>query len=418
MTRLSPASTVSSLVAAATLAACGGGGGGGETHSPQPIAVIGQASFAANQLGAVGAGTLNTPIGNVSVADDGTLFIPDAFNGRVLGYRNVPESSGVAADFVIGKASLDSPPTPAISQTELGSPVSVSTAAGKMAVADFLGNRVLIYDTVPTATGTAASRVVGQSSFAAKDSAGCTDSGLNAPSRAVLTPNGKLVVTDRDHHRVLIWNTVPQADGQRADVVVGQSDFVHCTANDANQDSTTEPAPSAATVSRPVGVWSDGHRLVVADTGNSRVLIWNQMPLDGAENFKPADVVLGQVGFGAGMPNDADGNGVQDASPAATTMAFPASVHSDGQRLAVADLENHRVLIWNTFPTQSGTPPDRVIGQPDFNHGVANDIDGDGTEDPTTTGLAFKAPRGVLLQGDKLFVTDSLNHRVVIIHLP
>lgn len=404
---------LAAVLVAAGLAACGG-----KADEPFIATVIGQASFQANQPnrgGAIAANTLNTPIGSVALADDGTLYVPDSSNGRVLGYRAVPQLSGASADFVLGKTSFESPSTPVVSQTELGTPISVSVAGGKMVVVD-AANRVLIYSTVPSTSGAAASHVVGQSSFTVTQSAGCTKSGLASPARAVLTPNGKLVVTDRDHHRVLIWNSVPQANAQPADVVLGQSDFVHCTANDADQDSTSDPAPTARTLSGPIGVWSDGHRLVVSDTANSRVLIWNEMPVDSSENFKAADVVLGQVGFERGAPNDVNGDGVQDAKPAAMTMAFPTSIHSDGQRLAVADAVNHRVLIWNTFPTQS-TPPDRVIGQRDFDHGAPNDTDGDGTENPMPSESVFNLPGGVLLQQDKLFVTDSRNHRVVIIGL-
>ncbi|TFZ07051.1 hypothetical protein EZ313_10665 [Ramlibacter henchirensis] len=397
----------------AGIAACGGGGGG-EAPTIPAVTVLGQASFQANQSnqgGAVADNTLDNPIGNVTLSESGTLFVPDTLNGRVLGYRKVPEQNNAPADFVIGKLNLFAPTSGTVSKTDFNSPYSVSIAKGKMAVADRFANRVLIYSEVPSSNAQPATFVVGQSSPTAQDSLGCSRVGLSAPRSAVLTPNGKLVLADLEHHRVLIWNNVPQADLQPADAVVGQPDFTSCAAN------AGAAGPGAETLNEPDALWSDGEKLIVADSLNHRVLIWNRMPADSAERFKPADVVLGQISFSGSAPNDAGGDGIKDAAPGASTFNTPRAVHSDGVRLAVGDTGNHRVLIWNTIPTSSGTPPDRVIGQADSGHGAPNDGNRDGAEDPTPTEAVFKAPRGVYLDGQRLFVSDTMNHRVLIIRL-
>lgn len=394
-------------LAAASLAACGGGG----TPQIPAFTVIGQATFQANQPnqgGAAAAHTLNTPIGNVAVAQDGTLLVPDSLNDRVLGFRQVPESNNARADFVIGKQTLTAPSSDRTSGTDIRNALSVSTANGGMAIAT--DNRVLIYTTVPASDGPPAAVVVGQSSFTASTSLGCTQSGLKNAHSAVLTGDGKLVVADSDHHRVLIWNRVPQSNAQLADAVLGQPDFIHCEQNSAS-------TPGANTFDAPLGLWSDGRRLIVADSSNNRVLIWNQIPLDSSQNFKPADIVLGQTSMTGNVRNDADGDGTEDSAPAATTLAFPSAVHSDGRRLAVADSSNRRVLIWNTIPTNSGTLPDRVIGQADFTHGARNDVNGDGSEDAAPSENVFSGPRGVFLHANRLFVSDATNHRVLIIRL-
>ena len=408
MIRIPELREVVTVFLAASLAACGGKAG--ETYIP-PFTVIGQPSFQANQRnqgGAAAADTLNTPIGNVALAEDGTLFVPDTFNGRILGFRQIPEFNNAPADFVVGKSSLTGPQTKLSPSASLSSPLSVSTAAGNMAIAD--GNRVVIYMGVPTSDGPAAAVVVGQPSFTSTDTLGCTQAGLRNVHSAVLTPNGKLVVADSNHNRVLIWNTVPQTNAQPADAVLGQPDFVHCAENNAS-------GPAANTLAGPFGLWSDGHRLIVADSDNHRVLIWNQMPVDNSQNFRPADIVLGQTSMTGSVENDANGDRTDDGAPAATTLHAPLEVHSDGQRLAITDAGNNRVLIWNSIPTQSGAPPDRVIGQADFSHGARNDVNGDGTEDPSPSEFVLNNPRGVFLHSKRLFVTEAGNHRVLIIRL-
>lgn len=410
MTRHPRVRFAATLLAAACLAACGGQ----EAAPPVPaFTVIGQSTFQgeqANQGGAVAANTLDTPVGNVEVAQGGTLFVPDTHNNRVLAYRQIPDTNNVPADFVLGAEHLDLPGNAGTSRTSMLTPLSVSTALGKMAIADASNNRVLIYASIPTSSAAPADVVVGQPEFGIRTSRGCTQAGLRGPHAATLTSNGKLVVVDQDHHRVLIWNSVPQTDGQLADAVLGQPDFDQCNANNGS-------APTESTMNNPSGLWSDGRRLIVADSTNNRVLIWNQMPAGSSENFKPADVVLGQSSMSGATRNDADGDGIQDAAPSSRSIAFPAEVHSDGMRLAVTDVGNNRVLIWNSIPTRSGTAPDRVIGQADFTHGAPNDVNQDGTEDELPSEAVFNNPRGVFFHGKRLFVSEARNHRVMIIRL-
>jgi hypothetical protein len=102
--------------------------------------------------------------------------------------------------------------------------------------------------------------------------------------------SGKLVVLDTSNNRVLIWNAIPTASGTPADVVLGQKDFTHCLAND--ETGTGAPiAPTAKTLALPVDAASDGTRLFVVDFGNHRVLVWNAIP---TTSQTPADYVLGQ----------------------------------------------------------------------------------------------------------------------------
>jgi hypothetical protein len=230
---------------------------------------------------------------------------------------------------------------------------------------------------------------VGQANFTSGVGISGTSSGLNSPVASIAVA-GKLIVTDRDNHRVMIWNTIPAGDGVVADIVLGQGgDF---TTSDINKGGI-----SATSLWEPAGVWSDGTKLVVQDRGNNRVLIWNDFPTN---NLTPADVVLGQNLFTTGTAN----NGGISAS----TLNFGGSgaVFSKDDQLFVADYDNNRVLIWDTFPTTNFAPADVVLGQADFDDSLAN---AGGLSATTLSG-----PSGLYVEGNQLIVADRNNHRYLI----
>jgi hypothetical protein len=96
----------------------------------------------------------------------------------------------------------------------------------------------------------------------------------------------------------------------------------------------------------PKGIATDGNRLLLADTYNNRILIWNKLPTGN----EPPDLVLGQKNFITNNP----GKGLDQ-------LNWPVAVVTDGEHVIVADTENDRILIWNTFPTQNGQPADIYI---------------------------------------------------------
>ncbi len=85
---------------------------------------------------------------------------------------------------------------------------------------------------------------------------------------------------------MLIWNTIPTANNQAADLVLGEPNFTTAPA------ATVSDLPATASnLFSPVAVTSDGKRLFVTDLGHNRVLIWNSIP---TQNGQAADVVVGQ----------------------------------------------------------------------------------------------------------------------------
>ena len=341
-------------------------------------------------------------------------------------------SNGQGARLIIGQSS----PTrqdPIPSQTVLGAAGGISIVADRLFVADgnrvgavSIGNRALIYpslsgfipelddelpqgDPCPICVGVA-EVVLGQQDF---DSIGpgLQDGFQNAS--AIASDDVRLAVADSNNNRVLIWNSIPTLNGTPPDVVVGQPDPM-----------SLGPGTSQETLRGPQGVWIDGGRLFVADTGNSRVLIYNSIP---SSNGAGADVVVGQPDFDTRPESDLTQSNVQ---PTASGMLNPVSVTVSNGRMLVTDLGFNRVLIFNTVPTQNTAPADIVVGQPDMESNRVNNSPAlcdplpqeppeEGEEEPepmfpTRCGATLSFPRFALSDGQQLFVADGGNDRVLI----
>ncbi len=202
--------------------------------------------------------------------------------------------------------------------------------------------------------------------------------------------------------------------GESADIVLGQQSFTSCASNDTDNDGTSD-TPTAQTLSYPYGVWSDGTLLAVIDAGNERVLLWNTFP---TSNFQAADLVLGQSDFTHNMANDDDQDGTSDATPSARTFKGASmGINSDGTRFCVTDTYNHRVLVWEAFPTVNFQPADSVYGQENFTNNAYNDDDQNGTPDANASARTFYQPVGCYYQGNNMLFSDFKNNRVLIFSL-
>ncbi len=431
-----------------------------------PGTVLGQPDFvsgAANAGGAVGASTLRAPSA-VFVSDSvsvngsaGVVLIADTGNNRVLVHQTATPSTGAAANVVLGQSSMLASASGS-SATRLSSPTGVTAVADAIAVGDTSNHRIMVYNITgalgngasgavigqnpppasspnrggaPAAntlrspsrltavdlgasftlvvsdsrnnrvlgyqglmlpiTNPSATVVLGQSTFT-----GSTPGGqdLNQPSDAIVV-RGRLIISDTANNRVLLFDEIPTAANQTPDVVLGQPDLFSTEPNQGG-------AASASTLKLPTGLASDGTRLVVADTGNHRLLIWTTLPtVDG----EPADIVLGQAGFAGRMPN-------AGSSVGANTLHSPEGIFvDDDDRLAVADRDNNRVLIFGGFSTlASFDPANVVLGQPGFLKNEPNAGEGVGRE-------VLNGPRDVLIGGrggTRLYVADTGNHRVLV----
>ncbi|MGQ0720951.1 MAG: hypothetical protein ACT4PE_05165 [Candidatus Eiseniibacteriota bacterium] len=347
--------------------------------------VIGQSdkgSGTSNAGGSTNAVGMIQPYG----AGSGSFYVTDQLNSRVLGFAGVPGADGMAASFVLGQPDFSSN-NPGTSAQSFEDPFHCVVAGGKLFVVDTGNQRVLIWNSLPT-SNVPADVVVGQPDFDSSDPA-TTQAGLAGPVRAAVA-GSRLIVCDSANHRVLIWNTIPTANGAPADVVLGQTDF-----------TSAVPGMTASRFTAPWALWTDGTRVVVGDTGNRRVLIWSSFP---TSNGEPADVVVGAADF-----SSAGGT-----TPSATSINHPAGAASDGTSLFIADQVFERVLIFTPFPTENGAAATGVLGQASFTNVAPNDANQDGVRDSGPTARTFLSPVDVTVVGDRLLVADHSNNRVLV----
>jgi uncharacterized protein (TIGR03437 family) len=254
--------------------------------------------------------------------------------------------------------------------------------------------------------------VLGQPDFTKNELKPASRTTLRNPI-GVATDGVNLAVADTDNNRVLLWTRIPAENGAPADVVLGQPDFTRVVPNDGQG-----AVPTNRAMRGPQGVWIQGGKLFVADSGNNRVLIWNSIP---RSNHQPADVVLGAPDFNTTVESDL----TKPAAPArANTMRTPVAVSSDGVRLYVTDLGHNRVLIWNSIPTTNNVDASVVAGQPDFTESANNNStklceatekDSEGKDVfPSRCEATLEFPRFALSDGRYLFIADGGNDRILV----
>ena len=115
-----------------------------------------------------------------------------------------------------------------------------------------------------------------------------------------------------------------------ADLLLGQQAF------DQNVELPHRPQ-GAHRFRFPYAASAHGDTLAVADTANNRVLLWRDLPRTGIQ--RPADAVLGQENFDAAGENR--WKAVSDE-----TLCGPYGLWLHGDRLAIADSGNNRVMFW------------------------------------------------------------------------
>ena len=249
-----------------------------------------------------GTATLSSGVVTDQKSNPPRLYIADTYNNRVLAFADARKvKSGDVADLVIGQADFftTAPNSPTFdsnqpSDTGLFQPVGLAVDAnGNLFIADSLNGRVVRYPNpfLAQSQGRAqqANLVIGQSGFNFKIQ-DVTRTNLGRPLGVTLTVDGHLVVADSQYNRVLLYKKLATGDftnGMAAITVLGQRDFT--TAAPGNGDDKLNTP-------HHLSVDSDD-RLYVADTGNSRIAIFNSI-LQSSNGSSPV-FSIGSIG-----PND------------------------------------------------------------------------------------------------------------------
>jgi hypothetical protein len=390
----------------AGVSACHGSNSDTCHYLPQANGVIGQANFFTGLSNASGvtAGTLGGSVSSLTSNGSNLSYVADTSNNRILGYNSLPQNTitGVNADFEIGQGNSST---------------------------DFTDN-------LPSQQNAATGLI-----------------GFSGPQNPKVDPaNVYFVVADSGNNRVLIWNSLPTGNTP-PNVVVGQPDFVSHVANNGTNTppssgsnpltcaatqvgnngappvTSAQGSPSQCNLFNPSSAFIANGQLIVVDSSNSRVMIWNPVP---TTNGASASFVEGQ------SPTCAAAQAAIANNPAATTstqagqfiiasysflcnatnidqfnsstnsftlaMNDPSDVWSDGTHLLVSDTKNHRVLLWKQIPSSINVLPDGIIGQAQF--GQTSITGGSGTQ-------GLHSPAGVASDGTNVFVADSANNRVL-----
>ncbi len=279
---------------------------------------------------------------------------------------------------------------------------------------------VFMVTALPAATGdNIADAVLGQIDFSHNGINNTRAASLDSPSQMAVDLSSSpehLYVVDGSNNRVLGWNDATSfVNGQNADIEIGQPDFrtTRCNSGTAIADVAGLGADSLC-LPGGVAVDSSGN-LYVADTGDSRVLEYNQPFAQAIAAGFSANAVFGQ---GGSFTQTVCAEG-------AAGLCFPQGVASDSSNnLYVADAGNHRVLEYNqplaAFNAVTGagdTNADLVFGQ----GASGTDFTGDSCDinSGTASNVGMCNPLSVAVDGsNNLYVGDDGDHRVLEFNQP
>jgi DNA-binding beta-propeller fold protein YncE len=203
---------------------------------------------------------------------------------------------------------------------------------------------------------------------------------------AIDTIHHRLFVADGQNNRVLVYNldTNDQPLDYFADFVLGQPNFL-----------TDTSGVTSSTMSSPMSPVYDSvnNRLYVADSNNSRILIFDVATIVNGEN---AVNVLGQPNFTTNTFSVA-----QNTTPQPLGIALDPT----NNRLFVTAFTTNRVTVFDVTTITNGENAVNVLGQVNFTASTN-----------ATTASTLSRPRSVAHDStnNRLFVADSDNNRVLV----
>jgi hypothetical protein len=317
------------------------------TANVAPDIVVGQADFTSSASVAT-----QTGVGYVNdvMLTKSKLLLADS-NARVLIWNTIPTSSGAPASIVLGQPNFTSSDGSVASRTLLMSANGVYSDGKRVAVADCISSRVLIWNTFPTVSGQQADLVLGQPDFTTTGG-NTSATRMDCPVRATFTAT-RFFVIEAGNRRMMVWNSFPTVNGQAADLAIGAVDL-----------NSTGGSIGDHQLQAPKSVFTDGTRLLIgADNG---LLMYNAFPTANYQNF---DSVIGQVDFDGHFDNV--GTSGSYTNPTGLMAIRPGGIWSDGSTVFYAD-DNNRVVRSGSATT--GTAVVSISDGPTYNFGSSASV--------------------------------------------
>ena len=299
--------------------------------------VIAQADFYSegrNGKRTVDAASLNVPTGITAYGNG--MAVADAWNHRVLIWRDLPQDSNVPADIVLGQSGFTkAEPNRGFAKPgpdTLYWPYGVFADGDRLFVADSQNRRVLMWNSIPDTHGQAADLVLGQTDFASRDeNAGGAPNAMSMRwPHAMTLWQGRLCIADAGNNRIMVWPRVPDHNGSACEIILGQA---HAGLVDHNQSLYW---PRGDTLNMPYGITAIDDWLIVADTANSRLLGWHS---DDRSSGTTARALTGQPDFRSKGDN-------RWQLPARDSLCWPYAIQACSPYVVVADSGNNRVQLW------------------------------------------------------------------------
>lgn len=278
------------------------------------------------------------------------------------------------ASVVVGQADFDDQAFAAsTSVTPMPAGCAVNSS-GRLAICDPLAQVVRIWNSVPNSNGAACDITLGEAGVFG------TSATRFAGPYGVAWFGNDLFVCDSSNHRVLRF-TNPSTNGQAADLVIGQTTF---SGGGSNKGTTTT---NRSGLNFPLACAIYVGKLMVCDSDNNRVLIWDTIPTTNGAN---ATFVVGQSSFTSSV-----------TGTAANRFYSPEGicVSPTTGRMYVADRVNGRVCVWSAVPNTSNSSATGLLGLPAFGNVI-----------PGADSTLITQPQGVAVSNAGFVAVSNLSY--------
>ena len=368
------------------------------SNSEAAVNVLGQTNFAAS-VADLDQNSFSEPMALEYDSTTQQLYVADTGNRRVLVFDASAVINGENAINVLGQnnftASVD---TQAANSLSTPGGLAIDPDNQRLFVSDSALGRVMVFDVNSIGNGENALKVFGTSSFSSSDS-GLSQGRMDFPTGLAFDKDEeRLLVSDSKNARILIFDTVTITNGENALNVLGKNDF-----------GSNAAATTASSLSFPSGMAYDrvNNQLYAFDSGNKRVLLYDDVTATGVSNGQAAVDLLGQTLNNTTIPSFLKGGANNGPNAFGFDSPGGLAVDTAGHRLFVADTLNGRVLVFDleSDNTVSDLTADRVLGKANFNDDIGV-ISQSNLNRPSS--LVYDA-------GNKrLFVSDRQDNRVLV----